>query len=192
MGVESLLSKYFLAQWNHDYDFLIFILINPVKSLAKSRRLLSCVLYQSSRSENGQWQPVMLHSNDLFCIVCSIAAQTMAKKVKYVQVNLFQKHLFLSRQYDNRLFIELPVQNMKVPSSEHVVYIKRSEYQNKTKKQFVLLNWWFNEQSVVILWVSWCKDKSFWKRFACISFTVCVNSGYTFYYARSVICICRG
>ena len=36
-------------------------------------------------------------------------------------------------QYDNRLFIELPVQNMKVPSSEHVVYIKRSEYQNKTK-----------------------------------------------------------
>ena len=154
MGVESLLSKYFLAQWNHDYDFLIFILINPVKSLAKSRCLLSCVLYQSSRSENGQWQPVMLHSNDLFCIVCSIAAQTMAKKVKYVQVNLFQKHLFLSRQYDNRLFIELPVQNMKVPSSEHVVYIKRSEYQNKTKKQFVLLNWWFNEQSVVILWVS--------------------------------------
>ena len=101
MGVESLLSKYFLAQWNHDYDFLKFILINPVKSLAKSRRLLSCVLYQSSRSENGQWQPVMLHSNDLFCIVCSIAAQTMAKKVKYVQVNLFQKHLFLSQLTHN-------------------------------------------------------------------------------------------
>ena len=86
MGVESLLSKYFLAQWNHDYDFLKFILINPVKSLAKSRCLLSCVLYQSSRSENGQWQPVMLHSNDLFCIVCSIAAQTMAKKVKYLSL----------------------------------------------------------------------------------------------------------
>ena len=34
-------------------------------------------------------------------------------------------------KYDKRLFIELPVQYMKVPSSEHVVYIKRSEYQDK-------------------------------------------------------------
>ena len=38
-------------------------------------------------------------------------------------------------QYDNRLFIELPVEYMKIPSSEHVVYISCSEYQNK--KQFV-------------------------------------------------------
>ena len=40
-------------------------------------------------------------------------------------------------QYDNRLFIELPVQYMKIPSSEHVVYINCSECQNKNKKQFV-------------------------------------------------------
>ena len=26
-----------------------------------------------------------------------------------------------------------------------------------------------NEQSVVILWVSWCKNKSFWQRFTCIT-----------------------
>ena len=49
-------------------------------------------------------------------------------------------------QCDNRLFIELPVQYMKIPSSEHgenigrtlvehVVYISCSEWQNK--KQFV-------------------------------------------------------
>ena len=25
----------------------------------------------------------------------------------------------------------------------------------------------FNEQSLLILWVSWCKDQSFWKRFTC-------------------------
>jgi hypothetical protein len=41
-------------------------------------------------------------------------------------------------QYDKRLFIESPVQYMKIPSSEHVVYINCSEYQNKNKKkQFV-------------------------------------------------------
>ena len=32
---------------------------------------------------------------------------------------------------DDRLFIELPVEYMKIPSSEHVVYINCSECQNK-------------------------------------------------------------
>ena len=40
-------------------------------------------------------------------------------------------------QYDNRLFIELRVQYMKIASSEHVVYINCSECQNKNKNQFV-------------------------------------------------------
>ena len=39
-------------------------------------------------------------------------------------------------QCDNRLFIELPVQYMKIPSSEHVMYINCFECQKK-KKQFV-------------------------------------------------------
>ena len=30
-----------------------------------------------------------------------------------------------------------------------------------------VLNFQFNEQSVLILWVSWCKNKSFWQRFTC-------------------------
>ena len=34
-------------------------------------------------------------------------------------------------QYNNRLFIELRVQFMKIASSEHVVYINCSECQNK-------------------------------------------------------------
>ena len=38
-------------------------------------------------------------------------------------------------QFDKRLFTDLPVQYMKITSSEHVVYINCSEYQNK--KQFV-------------------------------------------------------
>ena len=40
-------------------------------------------------------------------------------------------------QYDDRLYIELPVQYMKITSSEHDVYINCSECQNKNKKQFV-------------------------------------------------------
>ena len=32
---------------------------------------------------------------------------------------------------------------------------------------FHVLNLLFNEQSVVILWVSWCRNKNFWQRFTC-------------------------
>ena len=35
--------------------------------------------------------------------------------------------------YDKRLFIELRVQCMKIPNSEHIVYINGSKYQNKNK-----------------------------------------------------------
>ena len=58
---------------------------------------------------------------------------------------------------------------------EHVVYKNCFECQ----KQFLyttcspqvwawnfhVLSLWFNKQSVVILWVSWCKNKSFWQIF---------------------------
>ena len=40
-------------------------------------------------------------------------------------------------QYDKKLFSDLPVQYMKISSSEHVVYINCFECQNKNKKQFV-------------------------------------------------------
>ena len=65
-------------------------------------------------------------------------------------------------QYDKRLFIELPVQYMKTTSSEHVVYLHKFFWMPIQK-----LNSWFYEQSVIILWVSWCKNKCCWKRFAC-------------------------
>ena len=44
----------------------------------------------------------------------------------------------------------------------------------KTKKQFLFTTCCelvflgeFNEQSLVILWVNWCKNDGFWKRFTC-------------------------
>ena len=33
--------------------------------------------------------------------------------------------------------------------------------------EIFVLNSKFNEQSVVILWVSWCKNKAFWQRSTC-------------------------
>ena len=41
----------------------------------------------------------------------------------------------INPQYDDRLFIELRVQYMKIPSSKQVVYTNCSECQNKNKKQ---------------------------------------------------------
>ena len=69
-----------------------------------------------------------------------------------LQVNLCQKHFFLQnmgrRCYVQKLFWmseTISVHNMFSPG----------------------LSLEFNEQSVVILWVSWCKNKSFWQRFTC-------------------------
>ena len=39
---------------------------------------------------------------------------------------------------------------------------------------FLVLNLQFNEQSIVILWVSWSKKKCFWQRIFC-TFTVAMN-----------------
>ena len=68
-------------------------------------------------------------------------------------------------QYDKRLSIELPVQYMKIPSSEHC--------QNMLCTQIVLNV--KTKTCVVILWVSWCKNKSFWHRFTCTS--ILLSSG---------------
>ena len=69
-------------------------------------------------------------------------------------------------QYDNRLFIELPVQYMKIPSSEHgenigrtwvehVAQINCSECQNKN--QFVYLHnmfWACSELAIFMYWTA--------------------------------------
>ena len=43
-------------------------------------------------------------------------------------------------QYDERLIIELPVEYMKIPSSEHIVYINCSQCQNKNRKTISVHN----------------------------------------------------
>ena len=100
-----------------------------------------------------------------------------------VQVNLFQKHFFLHQLTHN--MTSTVHENCKLRTySEHAqnmlcMYINSSECQNKNNlcTQHVLSMFWacnihvqnsrFNEDSAVILWVSWCKNKSFWQRFTC-------------------------
>ena len=43
-------------------------------------------------------------------------------------------------QNDYRLFIELRVQYMKIPNSEHIVYVNCSECQKKNKKTICVHN----------------------------------------------------
>jgi hypothetical protein len=94
----------------------------------------------------------------------------MIHRSELLQVNLFQK---------------------LATSAEHVVYQNCSECQNKTKTTICVHNMFCryseltifmnNEQSVVILWVSWCKNKSFWHRFTCkwvfFNFSSCQKLG---------------
>ena len=86
-------------------------------------------------------------------------------------------------QYDRRLFIDLRVQYMKIPSSEH------GENKGRTCKQHVLnmfsscsphvLSLEFSCieiinlcKSVVILCLSRCKNESFWQRSTCTGCTM--------------------
>ena len=76
-----------------------------------------------------------------------------------VQVNLFQK---------------------LATSAEHVVYQNCFECQNKTKTAICLHNMFcrYSELTIFmnILWVSWCKNKSFWQRFTCTNWFAEQNS----------------
>ena len=55
-------------------------------------------------------------------------------------------------QYDDRLFIELRVQYMKIPSSEHVVFINCSECQSKNKNKKQFMNTTCSELVIFMYW----------------------------------------
>ena len=55
--------------------------------------------------------------NQALYFLGSTYTDAFVTKSRLLQVNLFQKHLFLHQ--NKRLFIELQVQYMKIASSEH-------------------------------------------------------------------------
>ena len=97
-----------------------------------------------------------------------------------VQVNLSQKHSFLNQLTQNMttdcslinnfLPRKIQVQNML---GTKIVYCLRFDIQNNFCTQCVL-NLYLSRTELIIqwticfiLWVNWCKNKCFWKRFTC-------------------------
>ena len=105
--------------------------------------------------EMVNWQVTQLLKEMQTLGICSI--QKINSIIwQWIQVNLFQK---------------------LATSAEHVVYQNCPECQNKTKTTICVRNMFCryseltifmkNEQSVLILWINWCKNKSLWQRFTC-------------------------
>ena len=73
-------------------------------------------------------------------------------------------------QYDKRLFIEFPEKYKFITCCVKFGYCFECQNNNKnihtTCSELVFFEE-FNEQSLIILWVNWCKNEGFWKRFTC-------------------------
>ena len=85
--------------------------------------------------------------------------------VEYVQVNLCQKLFFLQNM--GRTCCVQKLFWMSETISVHNMFSPGLSLE-------------FNEQSVVILWVSWCKNKSFWQRFTCTTYPLLTWSSLDF------------
>ena len=108
--------------------------------------------------------------NQALYFLGSTYTDAFVTKSRLLQVNLFQKHLCIlaSKQKIVHWITSSVHENCELRTLlEHVVYINWSECQNKKQFVYTTHNCWFTEQSVVILWVSWWKNKSFWHRFTC-------------------------
>jgi hypothetical protein len=74
-------------------------------------------------------------------------------------------------QYDERLFIEFPeTYKFRTCCVQILFWMSKQKQKNNFCAQHVLNLYFsgeFNEQSLVILWVNWCKNEGFWKRFTC-------------------------
>ena len=111
----------------------------------------------------------------------SVHCTTKLKDIKwdYLKVNLFRSS-YSNPQYDKRLFIDLPVQYIHENYKLKTCCVHKLFWMSKQKnKQFVytkcselvvFLYWTCNSMNnLVILLVSWWKNKSFWQRFTCTS-----------------------
>ena len=79
----------------------------------------------------------------------------------------------VNSQYDERLFIEFLVQNMLCTNNVLNVKTKTKQKQFLYSRCSELEYFSCNEQSLVILWVNWVKNESFWHRFTCIQNHFC-------------------
>ena len=95
-------------------------------------------------------------------------------------------------QYDARLFNESPKKYKFRTCFVQILFWMSKQKQNKNNfcTQHVLNSYFFgefNEQSLFKLWVNWCKNDGFWKRFTCtyaIFYTTIMYWGMHYYILR--------
>ena len=90
-----------------------------------------------------------------------------------IQVILYQKHSFL-HQLTQNMTIDC---SLNYESSKwklqvvHYIWISKQKQFDVPNMYwtciFLVLNLYFNKQSVVIFWVNWCKYECFWQRINC-------------------------
>ena len=117
---------------------------NQMSDILSQMELVSgCKVIDKSYIESERMFTLKLEGQKLIAtitedLVKSLHAMSGDEQNHFVTGKSLPQALILAStkpQYDKRLFIELRVQYMKITSSENVVYINCSEYQNK--KQFM-------------------------------------------------------
>ena len=93
----------------------------------------------------------------------------------FLQVNLFQKPSFLHQLTHNMTrdcSLNSPEKyKFRTCCVQILFWMSKQKQKNSfCTKHVIKLNFSgeFNEQSLVILWLNWCKNEGFWKRFTCI------------------------
>ena len=114
-----------------------------------------------------------------------------------LQVNLFQKPSLLHHLTHN-MTRDCSLNSQKNTSSQHVVYKNCFLFLFGHSKQYLYTTCCelvffreFDEQSLVILWVNWFKNESFWKRFTCIRsdyyYIMCIRQTQSLYLVSRLV-----
>ena len=108
--------------------------------------------------------------HSIFWLSNSIVEEVWKKNLLCTGKSLLEALILASTnpQYDKRLFIDLPVQYMKTIYKLRTCCVHKCFWMSKQKQKTICVHNMFStcsfhvlKQSVVILWVSWCKNKSF-------------------------------
>ena len=75
---------------------------------------------------------------------------------------------FPNRIYQSKIYLFYAKKNFCSGNDFHTgKYFSEALILASTNRVTKDCSWNYHEQSFVILWVSWCKNKCFWKRFTC-------------------------
>ena len=151
----------------------------------------TCFIFQLRPSWRPSWKPSWwpykghLISKGLFGFFNS-SKNEQKHNSNMIKVNICQKLSFLPQIIHNMTTIihwitssvhknsklrtwEFQAQNMSRTCCVHKLFLFLFWHSEQFHVHNMFWAWNFHEQSFVIFWVSWCKNKCFWKRFTCTS-----------------------